>query len=369
MDTFTHAFLGAATAQLGFRQRIGRAAAWVAAAAGAMPDLDVFIAPIMTLTGAETNGLSHLQMHRGITHSLFLSPLLALPVAAGWWWLRRALRRREMPQAVHKTSDKPPPHFLWLFCCVWLAVLVHPLLDLTTSYGTQILAPLTDRRFALDCMPIVDIFYTPTLILTLLACWIVRLAKHGVARRTTLIIGWAGFLLSCMYIAAGRVIHDRVVDSVIPLAGQEKVVTADAYPAIGSIFLWRAVVQTDSRWIVVRRHLFSDRPIDQEAETITPKANNEWIDRAWRLPEVKTYVWFTGDRLRPHYHKSNAGCVVEFHDMRYGFPLQSAESYWPLNVVFDADGNFVSASRAERFRAGSPRFAVAGEAWQDLWNP
>ena len=43
MDTITQGLLGAVTAQLGFRQRIGRETTWVAAAAGIMPDLDILI--------------------------------------------------------------------------------------------------------------------------------------------------------------------------------------------------------------------------------------------------------------------------------------------------------------------------------------
>ena len=66
MDTITQGLLGAVTAQLGFRQRIGRDATWVAAAAAVVPDLDIFIVPLMSMTGMEVDSLAQLRYHRGL---------------------------------------------------------------------------------------------------------------------------------------------------------------------------------------------------------------------------------------------------------------------------------------------------------------
>jgi inner membrane protein len=91
--------------------------------------------------------LSYLEHHRGFTHSLFALPLFALAGAV----VGRALGG--------------PRWFKPLFY-LGLAVLAsHLLLDLMTSYGTQILSPLSHRRFALDWVFIIDPYLTGALLL------------------------------------------------------------------------------------------------------------------------------------------------------------------------------------------------------------
>ena len=132
MDTITQGLLGAATAQLGFRQRIGKDATWLAALAGIVPDLDIFVQPLMTLSGRETDDFTRTVIHRGISHSLVMVPVFSLLITLLWRRFRR--------------SSKSPKPFALLYACVFVALLSHPLLDWTTSYGTQLLAPFTDRR-------------------------------------------------------------------------------------------------------------------------------------------------------------------------------------------------------------------------------
>ena len=367
MDTITQGLLGAATAQLGFRQKIGRDATWVAAAAAIVPDLDIFIAPLLSLTGAELDDMARLRIHRGWSHSLFVAPLLALPIAALWWRARRGYARR---LAGAGERAKPPPFWL-LYLCVFVAVFTHPLLDWCTSYGTRLLEPLTDTRYAIDAAPIIDFIYTPLLLVTLLACWAARKIARGRAPRATLVIGWAGVLLSVGYLAAGRLLHDRAADRAAALVASkgEKVLRADAYPAIGTIFLWRAVVQTDQAWHAVRVHHFTERPPQQwRAARAARTAPNEWVRRARRLEEYQTYRWFTNDRIRVEYEAINGVHVVRFHDMRYSPRLDGIESLWPLVAEFDRKGKLVFVGRRmERRRREFARYAAA--VWHDLWNP
>ncbi|MHA1570082.1 MAG: metal-dependent hydrolase [Alphaproteobacteria bacterium] len=367
MDSITHGLLGATTAQLGFRQTVGRDATWVAVGAAIMPDLDILVMPFLALTGAEVDGLTPMAVHRGLSHSLLAAPLLALPIAVAWWWLRQRARRNRQSVAGHTGRS---PSFRLLYACVLVAVVSHDLLDWCTSYGTQLLAPLSRTRYAIDAVPIVDIIYTPLLILTLLACYFVRRLRGGHATRATLIIGLAGMLASAGYLAAGRGMHDWAVRKAIAAAEDRpgKVIRADAYPALGTIFLWRTVVETDRQWIVTRIHHFSREPAAAWRSRVAGKSDGPWVAKARQLKQVRTFDWFAGGRLRAEHATTNDGHIVTFHDMRYAWPIESADSIWPLTVMFDRDGRVTYVGRRHDGPSGSFRSLVA-RIWSDIWNP
>lgn len=380
MDSITQGLLGAVTAQLGFRQRIGRDATWMACGAAIVPDLDMFVAPFLSVTGGETDGMASVLIHRGLSHSLLMAPLLSLPIALLWWWFRTRNRRKLNNAAdAIPTSDagslagnsqrggRPPP-FTLLYFCVLVAVFTHSLLDWCTSYGTQLLSPLTNTRYAIHAVPIVDIAYTPLLILTLATCYIARKIARGRAVRATLIIGWTGMLLSIGYLAAGRMLHNWAAAKAASINGDKKIVRSDAYPVLGSIFLWRTVVETEDEWIVMRAHFFNRRPPDTWPRRSVAKSDNTWVRKARDLPDYQTYNWFAGGRIRASYSPEGDHHVVRFHDMRYGWPLDNPESLWPLTVIYGPDGAMLHVSRA-RGPHMRDRRTFLSQAWADIWNP
>jgi inner membrane protein len=137
VDPLTHLTTGVICSQL-----LPAPSRWWAALAGAvlalLPDIDYFY--------IFWDRLSFIRYHRGFTHSLVAVPLFALAVAL----LGRFLGG--------------PRWFKPLFI-LGLAVLIsHLLLDLATSYGTQILSPFSRRRLALDWIFIIDPYFTALLL-------------------------------------------------------------------------------------------------------------------------------------------------------------------------------------------------------------
>jgi inner membrane protein len=137
MDPLTHVATGVIISQL-----VKSPSKWWAALAGALfavlPDLDYFL--------IFWDRLAFIRYHRAFTHSLVALPLLAL---AG------ALAGRGLGG---------PRWFRPIFF-IGLAVLAsHLVLDLATSYGTQILSPFSRRRFSLDWVFIIDPYITALLV-------------------------------------------------------------------------------------------------------------------------------------------------------------------------------------------------------------
>lgn len=149
MDNLTHSLFALT---LG-RTPLGRAGRGTTAAlllASNAPDIDY-------LSLAHGGVLSSMKWHRGFTHGPIGIVALALATAASV-----SLGRRLLDQRSARNARKAPPpagaSFGALFTLALVALTLHVLMDLATSYGTRVLTPFDSRWFGLDWMPIVDIF-------------------------------------------------------------------------------------------------------------------------------------------------------------------------------------------------------------------
>jgi inner membrane protein len=137
VDPLTHLTTGVICSQL-----LPAPSRWWAALAGAifalLPDVDYFF--------IFWDKLAFIRHHRGFTHSLVALPLFAL---AG------ALLGRYLG------GDR---WFKPLFILGLTVLASHLLLDLATSYGTQLLSPFSKRRYALDWIFIIDPYFTALLV-------------------------------------------------------------------------------------------------------------------------------------------------------------------------------------------------------------
>ena len=214
MDSLTQAVLGGAVGTAVAGKALGRRAALWGAVAGTLPDLDVLAYPFLDTAG-------ELIAHRGVTHGL----AFALVVGPALGWLAVRLQRwRAAPQS---ESAPPPVGPVWtrpewrVWTTLFVAALVtHPLLDVFTVYGTQLLAPFSRRPFAVGSVFIIDPLYTVPLALFLLAAVVrraPRLAVIGLAVSTAY-LGWGVAAQTVVEGRARRALGDaRLLVTPMPL--------------------------------------------------------------------------------------------------------------------------------------------------------
>ena len=153
MDPITHGIAGALLGKGFFAKRKGRVSIFACTLGAVFPDVDT------VADFASHDPLAIVKYHRGITHSLFALPFFAAALA----WITRRLAPRF-------GFDPPPTPSLALIYGIGIAS--HIVMDGTTSFGTRMWTPLSDRRVAWDLIFIVDLIFTSILLAPQVAAWI-----------------------------------------------------------------------------------------------------------------------------------------------------------------------------------------------------
>ena len=315
MDTITQGLLGAAIAEAGFRRKLGGKAVAFGFLVAVAPDLDV-------VAGAFGHW-AFLVHHRGVTHSLIAMPLAAPLIAwLGYRWAKR--RGGYLP---------------WLHLALW-ALVTHPLLDLMNSYGTQIFAPLSRKRYALDTISVIDLFYSvPLLAAVVLACFprVPSKARRNVA---------AGALaLSTAYLGLGYYQSSRAVGMGRSQLAEKGFVPEEirATPMMGTVWRWRVVARSaegDYRVGVLSTwapHRIAFKRIQRPSHPLVAKA--------LATDEGRVFEWFTMGWVHGEVKDSENGAVVVLHDLRYVLPEDLSQSVFAARWEFDEDGGVDSVKR------------------------
>ena len=218
MDPLSQAAIGAAAAQSGSRASTLRHALWIGALAGMAPDLDVLIQ-------SNTDPLLALEYHRQFTHSLFFVPVGALICACVFYPL---VRQRLTFRSV------------WFFAALGYGT--HGLLDACTTYGTQLLWPLTDARFAWHNISVIDPLFTLPLLLFLM--------MSAVRRQPRLAI--YGFCWALCYLGFGLVQHQRALSAAESIVRhrQHEPIRLEVKPGFANLLVWKALYEYEDRYYV-----------------------------------------------------------------------------------------------------------------------
>ncbi len=234
MDSLTQIVLGAAVGEAVLGKKVGNKAMLYGAIAGTIPDLD-------TIVGEFLDPLTAIEIHRGISHSIVFSLVMA-PIL-GW-----------IVAKIHRKEIATWQNWSWLF--FW-GLVTHPLLDAHTTWGTQLFWPF-DLRLAYQNIFVIDPLYTvPFLIFLILA---LRLPKTSEKRRKWnrlgLIVSTSYMVLTLLlkWISFGK-FEQALADQNIQYA------ELDTRPAAFNTILWYANIDAGDRYVLADYSFFDTQPI------------------------------------------------------------------------------------------------------------
>jgi len=266
MDSLTQAALGALCGEIILSRQLGWRGVALGAFFGTLPDLDI-IAYYWLDAGEQ------LRWHRGISHSLLIIPIAAVIFG---WLLSQGTRGEKL---LFKRA-------FWFVAITWGT---HILIDCFNTYGTQVLEPFSDHRFSLNCMFIIDPFFTVPMLIGLLLCLTI-FRKQWKWRKG---VQWVTVVCICSYFVAAlsfklvaeRQIRDRFNSwGVTPTA----LMTA---PTPMNIFCWRGVARDDEKYYITYWSLFDE---GEREDPVVEFSKGHHLEKDFKESEdFQTIKWFT----------------------------------------------------------------------------
>lgn len=284
----------------------------IGAIAGMAPDLDVFIR-------SASDPLLALEFHRQFTHSLFFIPLGGLlcsvllhPLLGRRWQLR----------------------YRQTLALSMIGLATHGLLDVCTTYGTKLLWPFSEQRYALDIISVVDPLFTVPLLM------LVGFAAVTKQRRYA---GWA-LLWGAAYLALGYIQHERAERMGLALAQSRGhvVLRLEAKPSFANLIVWKIIYETDQHFYVdaVKPGLFKSRVWHgEQVQKLNIQRNFPWLNpTSQQARDIQRFAELSANflALDPR-NRQRIG------DVRYAMLPQQIMPLWGIQLTPAADvGTHVS---------------------------
>ncbi len=316
MDTITHVLTGGVIAKAIDDEKIENWGTLTGLAMGFFPDSD-FVLGLF-------NRQFYLEYHRDFTHSLLLVPFYAFFFS----WLFVKISKR--------------PHF-WSFYKISLSVLgSHVILDLLTSYGTMILSPFFEHRFAWDLVFIIDLVFSGIVFFPLMISIFWKNKARWICRGS--LIGLVLYILFC------GVQHHRAIELTKSFAKNlsEETIQVASLPQPISPFRWANYVETHDKVYQGFVDLNLNKPSQPVSRQTEFRSNislllrtlkslyqppgkihfqpyqklqdSPWVEKALATEGVKFYYWFAQFPVVKSVHSTNGKHRVEFMDVRFLIP-------------------------------------------------
>lgn len=335
MDSLTQIVLGAACGEAVLGKKIGNKALLFGAIGGTIPDLDVFVGNLVY-----GNKIDAMLFHRGFMHSIVFTVLAAFLFG----WLVHKLYNSG--KRLYSTTQKD-----WINLFFW-SLFTHPILDCFTPYGTQLFAPFSSYRVALNNIAVADPAYT----LPFLICMIVLMffRRTSAQRRLWLKVG-IGISSIYMIFTLGNKLY---IDSVFRKSlkhSEINVMRFSTQPAIFNNILWYGIAETDASYFVSDYSLLDSKSRFLNF-TEVPKRRDL---KPSEYKDIEGLAWFSNQYYSVY--KLNES-EFQYNDLRY--PLLEIDN--PNSSVFSLllykDKNRLN------MKPFTPKFESLGKVFNSLWE-
>ena len=302
------------------------------AIAGTIPDLDVLARYVVdTVTATE--------WHRGFSHSIIFSVVFA-PLFGWLVW------------KLHSKSEATWKDWSWL---MFWGLFTHPLLDVFTTWGTQLFWPF-DVRLAFQSIFVIDPLYTiPFLVFVVLAMFQKRTSQK---RRSYTHLG---LFLSTAYLVLSLVLKGLSYRQFVKALQSEGITYQElnTRPAPFNTMLWSANVDTENAYLIADYSFFDSRPI-----TFTAYPKNHGLlgdlatnDKIKRLIAI-TEGWYTLSEKEGHLY---------FNDLRFGLiSMDAKETQFAFSYRLVTQGGDVVVEETPKFKRDAKRLMAS--LWSRMWG-
>lgn len=232
MDSLSQIALGITTAEVCAGSKLRNKTFLYGAILGTIPDLDIVVGKFLS----DVQGVA---IHRGLSHSivffLLLSPLLG-----------SILHRLEKDKITLNRSVG------MVFACLF----THVLLDMFTTWGTQIFWPI-EHRIALKTIFVVDPLYTIPLLVGLVYVW----KSKSLEKRKKYL--YRGLLVSSAYLLLTVGLKLMALNKFKKALEEQQIVYEDIIvkPTAFNTILWNANVAVEDGYLLGDYSFFDSQPI------------------------------------------------------------------------------------------------------------
>ena len=298
MDNLTHTLTGVLLARAGLRRLTPRAT-WISITAANVPDIDILAGPW---------GISYLNHHRHLTHSVFAVPLMALAAL---------LIVEAIVKLVRPGAEKLPWGRAWAAAA--LAASTHPLLDMTNAYGVRIFLPFSADWRSWDIFFVIEPWLWGVLLLAAAAPAAAGLVDREMGCKTArgAQAARAGLLVLVLFALLKGVLHDRAVKTLdARLYEGSAALRVAAFPTPFHPWVWNGYVETDGYHQVLEVDL--RRNFDPEAgERYFKPAPSPSLEAARGHPLARDFARFARYNVTTVF-PAPEGHRIEMADVRFG---------------------------------------------------
>lgn len=318
MDSFTQILVGIATAEVIAGRQLKNKTFLYGAVLGTIPDLDVMV-------GLFLNPVSGVAIHRGFSHSILFF-LLLTPVLG---WIISQLEKRKI------TLKRA-------FVLVFFGFFTHVLLDLFTSWGTQIFWPL-ETRFALKTIFVIDPLYTIPLLISLI--YVFRTTHISLRIKYV----WRGIVISSCYLLLSCGLKLFALQKFETALKNQHIIFKEIIvkPTAFNTILWNANVATSDGYLLADYSLFDTKSI----KFTNYKSDEIAEDKIRKSPYFNQLVEIS----EGWYIVNEQNNQIFFNDLRFG--LLNDDSKQPqfafsYDFVPQPDGSFLVIEVPKEKREG-----------------